>query len=187
MRKIKISQKNGSAGAVAAAVLMLFAAAARVAAYWDVIPAGTRGSSFLYLQFILPLACNVFFAIFVLAFGKKAMWPTILPVIMGCIFFIARITDPANNVAVGTWHIALCCCLYTLVGVMYTLTVTGVIRAKWPLVLVFGLPLLYHIIEGIYKTVAINGGVLTMAFNLPEISVLLIMTSLFVTACSLKN
>lgn len=167
-----------------AALLMLLSAAFRIWAYWDLdILSPTK---FIIQQAWVPLACNFLFVILVLAFGRRNLIPTVLPVIIGCVFFVFRIIEPATGVAVGTWHIALCCCLYTLVGTLYTLTITGVIRPKWPLILVFALPLAYHILEAIYVILTTGAGVFEL-FTLPEISVDLIMAALLVTACGLRR
>ena len=95
---------------------------------------------FAATQIALPLMCNILFILCLVLLGKKALWLTSVPVILGVVFFIIK------SFTFDSWlHTILCILLYLLVAVLYTGTVFGIIRTKWLLVPLFGLPFLYHI------------------------------------------
>ena len=81
----------------------------------------------------------------------------------------------------------LCLCLYALVAVLYTATVTGRVPTQkllWPL---FALPLLYHIfVEDLQLYVFAEPPVPYFEW-LPEISVLLIMAGLLCVSLGLER
>ena len=61
----------------------------------------------------------------VLLLGRVALWSTVLPVLLGVVFFIIK--------AMGfeSWlHMVLCILLYLLVAVLYTGTVFGLIQTN---------------------------------------------------------
>ena len=45
--------------------------------------------SFMATQIVLPLVCNLLFVLLVLTLGKRALWATALPVLLGAVFFIS--------------------------------------------------------------------------------------------------
>ena len=94
----------------------------------------------LAVQTLLPVGCALLFIIFILLLGRIALWTTILPVLGGAAFFILT--------AFGKEPLTLftCVALAFLAAFIYTATLTGMIRTKWILVLVFALILAYQII-----------------------------------------
>lgn len=94
----------------------------------------------LLIQTLLPVGCALLFIIFILLLGRIALWTTILPVLGGAAFFILS--------AFGKEPLTLfiCIALAFLAAFLYTATLTGMIRTKWILVLLFLLILAYQII-----------------------------------------
>lgn len=156
-------------------VLMLLSAGFRAIYYlrfymgaFDVLTVGGH--------ILLPLLCNLCFAAFLPTLGQGRIGWTALPVWLGCLFFIIKATGFA------TWHMLLCCLLYLLVGVLYSLTVLGKLPNRWPALLVFGLPLLFHIVSDLFFAAP-----RPFPAWMLEISVLLVMASLLFAILALEK
>jgi len=129
-----------------------------------------------WIQMVLPLLANVTFIIILFRDGKDRLYRTAIPVWLGCVFFAVKSFGFTSLI-----HTVLCLCLYALVAVLYTATVTGRIPTQkllWPL---FGLPLLYHIFVE-------DRGRNWAAGELPqEISVLCCMAALLCLSLTMKK
>ena len=139
-------------------------------------------SFFAATQIALPLMCNILFILCLVLLGKKALWLSAVPVILGVVFFIIK------SFTFDSWlHTVLCILLYLLVAVLYTGTVFGVIRTKWLLLPLFGLPFLYHIFVEDLAALRDTANPVTLSAGLQEISVLCVMLALFFTAIAMKK
>ena len=133
------------------------------------------------IHVLLVLAAAVLFVTFLVTLGRSKPAIMLLPVAMGVAFFIIKALDFES-----TLHTVLCITLYSAVLVIFGLTLLGVIRQKLLLYPLFGLPLLYHIIEDVYEFFFLPDS--PPAFEwLPEVSVLCIMTSLFSLSIALQK
>lgn len=135
---------------------------------------------FAMTQIALPLACNVLYAGLLLLCGRKFFWMTSLPVFFGVAFFIIKALTFDSVL-----HTVLCILLYLLVLVLYVSTAFGIIRTKWLLVPLFGLPFIYHI--AVEDMAAMRAGNVTFSAGLQEMSVLCIMLSLLCVAFAMKK
>lgn len=145
--------------------------------YW------ATGESFeperLGVHVILPLSANVIFILCVLLWGKKAVWTTFIPALMGVLFFVIKALGFPSLT-----HTVLCICLYALVAVLYGLTVFGILPTKKLLIPLFGLPLLYHIfVEDLIQ----HREVYVLSDWLQEFSVLCIMACLLCLSIGLEK
>ena len=142
----------------AAVIFMALSAAFRLVGCWGL----WTDQFFAAAQIALPLICNLLFILCLLLFGGRAFWTTAIPVV-------------------------LCILLYILVAVLYTATAFGVIRTKWLLVPLFGLPLIYHL--AVEDAAALRDTVhpVTFSAGMQEISVLCIMLALLLTALAMKK
>lgn len=174
--RAKFYVEKNSALVHAAVIFMALSAVFRLVGCW-----GMWGEQFYAAsQIALPLVCNLLFILLLLLLGGRAFWLTSLPVILGAVFFIIK------SFTFTSWlHTVLCILLYMLVAVLYTATAFGVIRTKWLLVPLFGLPLVYHI--AVEDAAALRDGTVTFAAGMQEMSVLCIMLSLVLTALALKK
>ena len=132
--------------------------------------------SLFWFQVVLPLLANVTFVIILFRDGRDRLYRTAIPVWLGCIFFAIKALGFATLI-----HTVLCLCLYALVAVLYTATVTGLVATQkllWPL---FGLPMLYHIfVEDMRQT-------WTLHSFLPELSVLCCMAALLSLSLAMRK
>ena len=169
--RAKFYVEKNSALVHAAVIFMALSAVFRLVGCW-----GMWGDQFFAASQIgLPLVCNLLFILFILLLGGRAFWTTSLPVILGVVFFIIK------SFTFDSWlHTVLCILLYMLVAVLYSATAFGIIRTKWLLVPLFGLPFIYH-------AAALRAGTVTFAGGMQEVSVLCIMLALLFTALAMKK
>ena len=126
--------------AMLSALCMAASAAFRIGWVCGLGSEGDITKGLLWFQIVLPLLANVSFLIILFRDGKDRLFRSAIPVWLGCVFFAVKSLGFASRL-----HTVLCLCLYALVAVLYTATVTGRVPTQkllWPL---FGLPLLYHI------------------------------------------
>ena len=162
----------------ASILFMLLSAVFRLIGCWGL----WNDSFFAATQIILPLASSVLFILFVLLFGRRWIWPTALPVLAGVVFFIIKATT------FDSWiHMVLCILLYLLVAILYVGTVFGVIRTKWLLAPLFGLPFLYHVFVEDLAALRDSANPVTFAAGMQEISVLCVMLALFFIGIAMKK
>ena len=162
------------------ALLMGLSALLRLFVYWGFW--ANKDVAFIYTQIALPVLCNVLFIVIVLYMGKRFFSLTAIPVLLGVVFFIIKALGFDNIL-----HTVLCILLYLVVAMLYTGTVFGVIRTKWLLVPLFGLPFLYHILVEDRNTLLANEKAMSLAEWLPEISVLCIMLALLLITFAMKK
>lgn len=162
------------------AFLMLLSMLCRLLGYWGFW--ANQTTDFILTQILLPILCNLLFAAVILYVGERYFSLSFIPVVLGVIFFIIK--------ALGfdsVLHMILCICLYLAVALIYTATVFGIIRTKWLLVPLFGLPFLYHILVEDRNTLLANENAMSLGDWLPEISVLCVMLSLLFICFAMKK
>lgn len=174
--RAKFYVEKNSALVHAAVIFMALSAVFRLVGCW-----GMWGDQFFAASQIgLPLVCNLLFILFILLLGGRAFWTTSLPVILGVVFFIIK------SFTFDSWlHTVLCILLYMLVAVLYSATAFGIIRTKWLLVPLFGLPFIYHV--AVEDAAALRAETVTFAAGMQEVSVLCIMLALLFTALAMKK
>lgn len=175
--KISFYTERKSALVQASVIFMLLSAIFRLVGCWG----RWNDAFFAATQIALPLACNLLFILLVLTLGRRALWTTVLPVLLGVVFFIIK-SFSFDSIL----HTILCICLYLAVAFIYTATVFGVIRTKWLLLPLFGLPLIVHIYLD-RDMIAPADKAVELSELLPEISVLCIMAALLCICFAMKK
>jgi hypothetical protein len=158
--------------------LMLAAALVRGVYFWG----KTLTPVYLWIHCVTVLVSCLFFVFAVLVFGEKRPELTAVSVLLGVFFFMVKAFTFETVL-----HTVLCLILYTAVLVLYSLTVFGVIRTKYLLYPLFGLPFLYHVIVEDSQLYYLADPMPPFTEWLPEISVLCIMASLFFIAVAMKK
>lgn len=131
---------------------------------------------------LLPVCCCLLMALCILLFGKKCFFLSVIPVLLGVVFFVYK------SLSFTSWtHTVLCILLYLTVAVVYTATVFGWIHTKWLLPPLFGLPFLYHIIVEDIPRLNDAANPVNFLEGMQEISVLAIMAALFCVGMGLKK
>jgi len=176
--KIKFYTERNSFGVQAMIILMALSVAFRVIGCWGL----WSDRSFALAQIALPIGSALLLIAFVWLFGKRALWTTFIPVILGAVFFIVKSLGFESMV-----HTVLCILLYAAVIALYTGTVFGVIRTKWILAALFGLPFLYHIFVEDLPALRDTANPVSFSSGMQEMSVLCIMLGLFCLSLSMKK
>ena len=176
--KIKFYTERNSFGVQAMIILMALSVAFRVIGCWGL----WSDRSFALAQIALPIGSALLLMVFVWLFGKRALWTTFIPVILGAVFFIVKSLGFESMV-----HTVLCILLYAAVIALYTGTVFGVIRTKWILAALFGLPFLYHIFVEDLPALRDTANPVSFSGGMQEMSVLCIMLGLFCLSLSMKK
>lgn len=177
--KIRYSVSRKNFFVKLAVIFMILSVLCRFLGYWGFWSNQTAG--FVTFQIVLPILCNLLFIVLVLYAGRRFFSLTFIPVILGVMFFIIKAFGFDSIL-----HTILCICLYLAVAFIYTATVFGVIRTKWLLAPLFGLPLIVHIYLD-RDMIAPKGQTVALAELLPEISVLCIMAALLCICVAMKR
>ncbi len=162
------------------AALMALSALCRFFGYWGFW--SNQTAQFNIFQIALPILCNILFAVIVIYAGRRFFSLTFIPVMLGVMFFIIKAFGFDSIL-----HTVLCICLYLAVAFIYTATVFGVIRTKWLLAPLFGLPLTVHIFVLDKDMFAPSGTAVPLDEWLPEMSVLCIMAALLCICFAMKR
>ena len=162
--------------ALAVLSALFMAASGVVRIVWACGEQGLSAAVF-WLQVALPLLANVTFLAILFRDGRDRLYRSAIPVWLGCVFFAAKALGFPSVI-----HTVLCLCLYALVAVLYTATVTGRVPTQKLLWLLFGLPMLYHIF--VEDTQKVGWPVHDW---LPEISVLCCMAALLCVSLAMKK
>ena len=176
--RVKFYTERNSFGVQAMIILMALSIAFRLIGCWGL----WNDRSFALTQIALPIGSALLLMVFVWLFGRRALWLSFIPVILGAVFFIIKSLGFESTV-----HTVLCILLYAAVIALYSGTVFGLIQTKWILVALFGLPFLYHIF--IEDLPALGDTVNPVSFSggMQEMSVLCIMLGLFCLSFSMKK
>ena len=176
--KIKFYVEPKGILAQSSVILMALAVVFRIIGCWGL----WTDEFFAVTQIALPIASGLLFIVMLLLLGRHALWATSLPVLLGVAFFILKSFGFESAL-----HTLLCILLYILVAVLYVGTVFGLIRTKWLLVPLFGLPFLYHILVEDLAALRDTAHPVTLTAGLQEISVLCIMLSLLFVSLAMKK
>ena len=177
-KKCKFYVERGSFGVHAMMILMALSVVFRLIGCWGL----WNERNYAVLQIALPVFSALLLIALVWLFGRRALWLSFLPVLLGAVFFIAKSLSFESLL-----HTILCIVLYVAVIVLYFCTVFGIIRTKWVLVALFGLPFLYHVFVEDLPALRDTVNPVSFAAGMQEMSVLCIILGLFFLALALKK
>ena len=178
MKRSEFYIKRNTPAAYLSLFFMAASAIIRVS-YYSVTP---MTPLIFWVHFVNVIAAAVVFGIAVIFFGERCPQLTAIPVLMGVIFFMVK----AFTFETMT-HTVLCLILYSAVLVLYSLTIFGIIRTKYLLYPLFGLPLLYHIFVEDMQIYILAEPRVPFFEWLPEISVLCIMAALLCVSMAMRK
>ncbi len=177
-QKLKFYVEPKSFGAQCSIILMALAIVFRIIGCWGL----WTDEFYAVTQILLPIASGLLLILFVALLGRRALFLTSLPVLMGVVFFILKSLGFESVL-----HTVLCIVLYVAVAVLYVATVFALIRTKWLLVPLFGLPFLYHIFVEDLAALRDTAHPVSFAAGMQEMSVLCIMLSLFFLSLAMRK
>lgn len=150
----------------------------RVAGCW-----GLWGdASFLLTQILLPIVCCLCIIVYILLMGKHLFELTIIPVVLGAVFFIVRALSFGSMLKT-----VLCILLYIVIMIVYVGVVFGVIRSKWWLVPAFGLPFLYRLLVVDIRALQDTANPVSFADGSQEMSVLCMLLAMVLLSLAMKK
>ncbi len=172
---MKFTVRTKNLFTISSMLFMLLSAMLRIIYYQDL----SILQAWVYLY--IPLLSAILFVAILFLYGSRTLAPLCLPVIGGVAFFIIKAFTFASAL-----HTALCCGLYTVVLVLSCLTFCGILRTKYLLYPLFGLPLLTHLVMDVNELFFAAERTPLSEFP-PEASVLCIMASLLCLACAMQK
>ncbi len=174
----KFYVERSSFGVQAMVILLALSVVFRIIGCWGL----WNDRNFAILQIALPVLSALLMIASVELFGKRALWVSFLPVLLGAVFFIIKSLGFESLL-----HTILCIVLYVAVIVLYFCTVFNILPTKWVLVLLFGLPFLYHIFVEDLAALRDTENPVSFAAGMQEMGVLCIMLGLFFLSLSMKK
>lgn len=136
--------------------------------------------NYLLTQVALPVFSGLLFLLFLLLFGKRAFWTTVIPVVLGVAFFVFRIIEVEN-----AWQIVGCIVLYMVIAVLYAMCFSHK-NLKWALAALLLLAFAYHVgIEDLPVLMDLKNPV-SFVDGMQEMSVLAIILSLFFVCLAMR-
>ena len=174
--RIKFYVEKDSFCVKAAVVCLILSAIFRLTGCWGLWNDGV----FVSLQIILPIICCLLYILCIMLLGKKLLSASLIPVVLGTVFFIARASDMV------LWKMMLLIIVYIGAAVLYTATVLGYVHTKLPLAAVFAVPFIVHLILD-FMRLGDTASPVTLHDGLQEISVLCILLALFFSTAAMKK
>ncbi len=177
-KQVKFYIERNSFGVQAMVILLSLSIVFRIIGCWGL----WTDRNFLMLQIALPVFSALLLIVSVLLLGKRALWISFIPVLLGVVFFIIKSLGFESML-----HTILCIVLYVVVIVLYFCTVFGILPTKWALVILFGLPFLYHIFVEDLAALRDTENPVSFAAGMQEMGILCIMLGLFFLSLSMKK
>lgn len=142
----------------------------------------------LFAELVLPLAFCALMVLCIVLFGKNHFWLSVLPMVIGVLFFILRGISEDNILAQkpGDWSTAIHICVYLLVLALYSCAVLRFSVLKWVLIPVYILGSVYHIISEDYPAL-VGGANLSFSSVMNELSILFVVLGLIFTAFAIRT
>ena len=177
-KRVKFYIERNSFGVQAMVILLSLSIVFRIIGCWGL----WTDRNYLMLQIALPVFSALLLIASVLLLGKRALWSSFIPVLLGAVFFIIKSRGFESML-----HTILCIVLYVAVIVLYFCTVFGILPTKWVLVILFGLPFLYHIFVEDLAALRDTENPVSFAAGMQEMGILCIMLGLFFLSLSMKK
>ena len=136
-------------------------------------------------QVILPIACAIFMIIAFIAFGRRALWISAIPLSLGVLSFVFKLfIDPRYT---GLLHHIACAILYSMIVLLWILTIKSIIKTKWILAAIFLAPILIHLFIEDLPILLGKAAPLPTSMWLKEGSMLCIMFALLFCTLSFRS
>ena len=174
--RIKFQIQKESLFIKIAVILMAVSAGLRLIGCWGL----WDNAFYTTTQIVLPICCNALFILSLLLSGKKYFALSSIPVILGAVFFIIKATEFV------WWKMLISIIAYLATAFLYSATAFGIVKTKWPLVPVFGIPLIVHLVYD-FGRLGDTVNPVTLSDGLQEISVICILLAMLCTAVAIKK
>ena len=181
--KVRFYTERNSFGVQAMVVLIALSIAFRLIGCWGSWSGSEHGdSTYLILQIILPVVSALLLIALVWLFGRRALWLSLIPVMMGAVFFIIKSTEYESKLNM-VLSILLCAAVIGL----YFCTMFGFIRTKWFLVLLFGLAFLFHVFIVDLAALRNTENPVSFADGMQEMGALCVILGMFFVSLTMRK
>ena len=136
---------------------------------------------YLVTQLALPVLSGILFVLFVVFFGKRAFWTTVIPVVLGVVFFIFRVMPLETE-----WLKVAFIALYVVVVVLYAMAFSHP-GLKWILAAVLALAFLYHVaVLDLPELLKTEGTPVSFVAGMEEMSILMVLLSVMCISLAMR-
>ena len=176
--RVRFYVEKNSFGVQAMTILMSLSAVFRLIGCWGL----WNDRNYAVMQIALPVLSALLLILSVWAAGKKALWLSFIPVVLGAVFFIIKSLSFESTI-----HTVLCIILYVGVIALYFCTAFGILRTKWILTALFCAAFLYHVFVEDLAALRDTANPVSFAAGMQEMGVLCIILGLFFLCLSMKK
>lgn len=135
---------------------------------------------YLVTMVALPVFSGLLFLLCLIAFGKRAFWTTVIPVVIGVVFFVFRAMNVENE-----WQMVAFIALYVVIVVLYTMTFSHP-KLKWVLALVLLLAFAGHVVLQDLPVLMDLENPVSFVEGMQEMSILLLILSLLSVSFAMR-
>jgi len=136
---------------------------------------------YLITQVALPVFSGLLLILCLLLFARRAFWTTVVPVVLGVVFFIFRILEVESE-----WQMVGCISLYVVIVVLYTMAFSHP-KLKWVLALVLLAAFAFHVWQDLQSLMDVTREQpVGFVEGMQEMSVLGIMLSMLSLSLAMK-
>jgi len=136
---------------------------------------------YLITQVALPVFSGLLMILCLLLFSRRAFWTTVVPVVLGVVFFIFRILEVESE-----WQMVGCISLYVVIVVLYTMAFSHP-RLKWLLALVLLGAFAFHVWQDLQSLMDVTREQpVGFVEGMQEMSILGIMLSMLSLSLAMK-
>lgn len=136
---------------------------------------------YLITQVALPVFSGLLLILCLLLFSRRAFWTTVVPVVLGVVFFIFRILEVESE-----WQMVGCISLYVVIVVLYTMAFSHP-KLKWILAMVLLGAFAFHVWQDLQSLMDVTREQpVGFVEGMQEMSVLGIMLSMLSLSLAMK-
>lgn len=161
-----------------AAVFMGLAIVFRLIEYWGFWRGNVRDFAF-YTEMLLPVLGAVLYLLLLVIGGRKALWLSMIPTCMLCLFFIV------HAFSFEWWRMISYILMYLVLAAVYVITVTRRPGMQWLLILLSLLPPAYQL--GVEARELFQSGRSTAADWVAQLGILCLMLGMLIVSLGMRR
>lgn len=176
--KVKFYIERNSFGIQTMVILMALSVIFRVIGCWGL----WNDSNYAITQIALPVLSAFLIIVLVWLLGRRALWLSFIPVVLGAVFFIIKSLSFENKLYMV---ISILFCIAVIA--LYFCTVFGILHTKWILVFLFAVPFIYKVFVEDIAALRNTANPVSFAAGMQEMSALCTLLGLFFLSLSMKK
>ncbi|MCI5754522.1 MAG: hypothetical protein MR033_07915 [Clostridiales bacterium] len=161
-----------------AAIFMGLAIVLRLVEFWGFWRTDMQDFTF-YSQMLLPVLGAALYLLLLVIGGRKALWLSMIPTCMLCLFFIV------HAFSFEWWRMVSYILIYLVLAAVYVITVTSRPRMQWLLILLSLLPPAYQI--GVETRELWQSGTATASDWVAQLGILCLMLGMLIVSLGMRR